>query len=365
MLYLSKLGRFYSFGSLHVSDSILFGLSVYVMQFYYQNLAVGMVGNPEEDARTLALNFAENKDYPFSFVFSILVGMLVLRLTTTLLFNESIGPLIKILGKMTGSFTQFFFLYILMAGLFSLIFFTAFSETSTEYNSMYKSFIFVFDLTIGNFDLFAFNKFSSPISSYMGQGLVILAIIIFNLVLINLLVSVLANIYEMYDAKGDGLYLMMLLRMRDEQSYDEDYGAFLAAMPPLSFVQLPFIPLSMIFPKESETLRSINMFVGQMQYFMFMVLPFSLFMMVSLVLIPFAYLVGIGDKIFAIKTSKLFNKNHLYVNLLVFVVLGPIILLFDIMIGDVYYFWMNSFRRELKKCVIKKEVASVSHRSLK
>lgn len=79
--------------------------------------------------------------------------------------------------------------------------------------------------------------------------MVIVAVVIFNLVFINLLVSVLANIYEMFDSKGDGLYLMMLLRMRDEQSYDEDYGAFLAAMPPLSFVQFPFIPLSMIFAK--------------------------------------------------------------------------------------------------------------------
>ena len=193
----------------------------------------------------------------------------------------------------------------------------------------------------------------------------IIVVIVFNLVLINLLVSVLANIYEMYDAKGDGLYLIMLLKMRDEQSYDEDYGAFLAAMPPLSFVQLPFIPISMMFEKESEILRSLNVFVGQMQYFMFMILPFSLFMVVSLVLIPFSYFVGIADKMNAIKVSKLFDKTHLYINLLVFVLLGPFILTLDVLIGDIYYFWMNSFRRDLKKCIIKKEVASVSHRSLK
>lgn len=102
-----------------------------------------------------------------------------------------------------------------------------------------------------------------------------------------------------------------------------------------------------------------------MQYFMFMILPFTLFLVLSVILIPVAYLVGVSDKINAIKVSKLFDKSQLYINLAVFVLFGPFILVLDLVVGDIYYFWMNSFRRDLKKCVIKKEVASVSHRSLK
>lgn len=67
----------------------------------------------------------------------------------------------------------------------------------------------------------------------------------------------------------------------------------------------------------------------------------------------------------AIKVSKSLDKTNLYINLIVFIFLGPLILVGDFLFGDIYYFWMNSFRRELNKCVIKKEIASVSHRSLK
>ena len=123
-----------------------------------------MIGEPEADARTLALNFADNREYPFSLVFTVIVGMLVLRLTATLLFNESIGPLIKILGKMTGSFGQFFFLYTLMAVLFSAILFLGFNQASDDFNSLYKTFILVFELSIGSFDLFMFDKIKDPSS---------------------------------------------------------------------------------------------------------------------------------------------------------------------------------------------------------
>ena len=98
---------------------------------------------------------------------------------------------------------------------------------------------------------------------------------------------------------------------------------------------------------------------------MFMILPFTLFFGISVVLLPIAYFLGIADKYNAIKVSKLLNKSKLYINLAIFLFFCPLILIFDFLVGDIYYFWMNSFRRDLKKCVIKKEIASVSHRSLK
>ena len=96
-----------------------------------------------------------------------------------------------------------------------------------------------------------------------------------------------------------------------------------------------------------------------------MLLPFSIFFIVSICLIPLAWLVSITDKIRAINVYKFADKRHLYLDLALFIFFGPVILLLDTIIGDVPYFWVNSFRSDLNKCVIKKEIASVSHRSLK
>ena len=81
-----------------------------------------------------------------------------------------------------------------------------------------------------------------------------ISVIFFNMLLINLLVSVLVNTHESFITKGQGLYLMMILKMRDEQSYDEDYGSFLASMPPLSVCQLPFIPITLCLSRGSPLL---------------------------------------------------------------------------------------------------------------
>jgi len=47
-----------------------------------------------------------------------------------------------------------------------------------------------------------------------------------------------------------------------------------------------------------------------------------------------------------------------------FVLFGPVVLLFDILV-DMHYFWKNSFRNDLQKIIIEKEVSTVQHKTLK
>ena len=51
-------------------------------------------------------------------------------------------------------------------------------------------------------------------------------------------------------------------------------------------------------------------------------------------------------------------------NVYLFIPFGPVILLFDFF-ADLYYFWKNNFRTDLKKIIIEKEKTTVTHVSLK
>jgi len=75
-----------------------------------------------------------------------------------------------------------------------------------------------------------------------------------------------------------------------------------------------------------------------------MMIFFCVFIFVSFALIPVAWIVGINDKMNVTTT----NYSHLdkMCNYL-FIPFGPIILLFDV-VSDLYYFWTNSFRTDLK-----------------
>ena len=69
-----------------------------------------------------------------------------------------------------------------------------------------------------------------------GEFLVILIVITFNMLLLNLIVAILANTYNIYDLRSSGLYLSKILNTRGELLYDNNYGSFMAGIPPFNLI---------------------------------------------------------------------------------------------------------------------------------
>jgi hypothetical protein len=93
-----------------------------------------------------------------------------------------------------------------------------------------------------------------------------------------------------------------------------------------------------------------------------MLIFFLVFVLVSFALCPLAWIIGILDKISTVKLSK--SKTEKILNIGIFIPLGlPIMVLNSLM--DIYYFWMNNFRTDLKKIIILQDESTVSHESIK
>ena len=172
----------------------------------------------------------------------------------------------------------------------------------------------------------------------------IAAVVIFNMILINLIVAILANTYNIFDQRSTGLYLSKILMSRDELNYDINFGSFLCALPPLNLVQLPFLPVALSFRDNDEKLIKLNEYVMLIQYVMFMLIFQTLFTLVSIILIPFAWIVGTIDKARSIKPTD--TTKDIVRNLVAFAVLRPLILVLDIF-ADVYYFWQVMFKTKM------------------
>ena len=61
-------------------------------------------------------------------------------------------------------------------------------------------------------------------------------VITFNMLLLNLIVAILANTYNIYDLRSSGLYLSKILNTRGELLYEDNYVAFLAGIPPFNMI---------------------------------------------------------------------------------------------------------------------------------
>ena len=84
-----------------------------------------------------------------------------------------------------------------------------------------------------------------------------------------------------------------ILTSRDEMAFDENYGAFLLTMTPVNLVVLPFVPYA-LFTKPSPRLNKIIMVL---QYSVFIVICYLVFLAGSICMIPFAFLKCITSKL--------------------------------------------------------------------
>lgn len=69
-----------------------------------------------------------------------------------------------------------------------------------------------------------------------------------------------------------------------------------------------------------------------------------LFTLVSFALIPFAWIIGTIDKARSIRSTD--TPKDIVINLVLFAVLGPVILLVD-SFADIYYFWRVMFKTNM------------------
>jgi hypothetical protein len=92
----------------------------------------------------------KNISFPIQYFFAINFGCLTIRISQILGFSESVGPLIKIVGKMVKDFYNFTLLFVLMAVMFTIVYDLNF--TMERYKDFFNSFLTVFDASLGNYN---------------------------------------------------------------------------------------------------------------------------------------------------------------------------------------------------------------------
>jgi len=178
----------------------------------------------------------------------------------------------------------------------------------------------------------------------------------------NFIIAIFADTYGTFDSRSSGLYLSEILKSRGELADNDSFGGFFAPIPPINAIQIPFIPISFCFREGDPILIQVNKFLLQIQYTIFMMFFFVVFLLISLILIPAAYVLGIIDKVKNLQNMA--SGTEKCMNLGLFIPLGIIILAFDTLV-DLTYFWKNNFREDLKKTIIVKEKSEITHMTIR
>jgi hypothetical protein len=125
-----------------------------------------------------------------------------------------------------------------------------------------------------------------------GDFYTIAIVVTFNILILNLIIAILSNTYNQFDTKSTGLYLSKILNARDEMTFDEHYGAILLTMTPLNVAVLPFVPMALFKKPSSRT----NILLMILQYSVLIIIIYIIFLMGSLIMLPFSYLKSLSIK---------------------------------------------------------------------
>ena len=87
------------------------------------------------------------------------------------------------------------------------------------------------------------------------------SIVTFFLLILNLLIAILSNVYNIYENLSKGLFLTKILSNREQLESDDYYGAFITAIVPFNVIALPFIPFA-LFMRKSESLMRLNRYLA-------------------------------------------------------------------------------------------------------
>mmetsp|Transcript_17619 Transcript_17619/g.27255 ORF Transcript_17619/g.27255 Transcript_17619/m.27255 type:complete len:202 (+) Transcript_17619:2322-2927(+) len=194
---------------------------------------------------------------------------------------------------MLGDFLNFFILYAILIIMFAIVGNLNFIFYLDEFTGLFESCETVLDASVGNYNFEMFKAIkNNDFIQVFGDFYTIAIVVTFNILILNLIIAILSNTYNQFDTKATGLYLSKILNARDEMTFDNHYGAILLTMTPLNAVVLLFVPYAIFF-KPTPGQNHLLMIV---QYIVLIIIISMLFLLGSVIMLPFAYLKSISVK---------------------------------------------------------------------
>ena len=144
-------------------------------------------------------------------MYAIGAGCLWLRVFLNNNLTKTMGPLIRIVLKMVGAMAVFLILFFLQLIVFSAIASLLFNST-TKYNGFYNSVINLFDAIMGNYSYTDFKQ--DTVGQTTGEVFIIIFMIVNFILILNLLIAILSDVYNDWSPKSLALFLHSILQTR-------------------------------------------------------------------------------------------------------------------------------------------------------
>ena len=174
-------------------------------------------------------------------------------------------------------------------------------------DGLYESIILLFNATFGSysFNWFKVLEQKSEVAMYFGHAYLVVFLSLNLLLLLNMLIAMMSDTYAIMGETRKGIYNYQVMRVLPVFGINKYFGGMIAMTPPLNIFCVFLAPLYMIWRKDKKRLLDLNTSVLAFNYYIHLFFFSIVYVVLNLIILPFAYLKTVASKILLAKNGSI------------------------------------------------------------
>ena len=303
-------------------------------------------GNPaQNNTDTRGIVYTDNAFLFRAIILSINDVFVWLRVTGIFLTFKDVGPLIRMVYLLSITSAVYLVVFALFVACSTAIYTAIFYSASDQYAQFSVTVTTIFGMFINNLNAFDFDYYK-----YFGAFATLLFVTLSGLMLINLLIAMLSNVYSSFSNEVDAAHRSVLIGIFRRYKWNRNYGYLMFLTTPLNILNFLFLPFHIFCKKSFNDIACRT-------YFLLCYLPIIMLIQFFylIFLLPLSYLKGIVYMFY----HQYYTKNNLFIKvygIFKWVIAGLPFLLFVV---------FRDFMLELKTVFKKIDVVSIEKKRIK
>ena len=267
-----------------------------------------------------------------------------IRVCGILLIFKEMGPVIRMILSMALYLVKYIVVIALFLAWCATVFTVIFNRYSQQFVSFSTSIITLFGGFLNNFDVSDFEEGKK----YFGSLLFMAYACVAGVLLVNLLIAVLSNVYEQMAKVVDASHRSVLIQYYKKYKWDHEYGYLMFLTSPLSNINILTLLIEQIFFHGKDKKKNFNKYTTRL-YYLFFYFPFimGVFLVYSFVLIPLCMVKGLVMMIQYENSLKILRMFKV-INCFRWLISGIFYLLY-VYFRDIVYCFIYVFKEADKK----------------
>lgn len=196
-----------------------------------------------------------------------------LRFMLVLITNKRIGPFLRMMYLMFAEHTLFIIIFLALLLMSAAVFTAMFHDVSEEYTSFMVSLRTLWSAALATFNMETFGDYST-----IGGALLAVYLLMSNVMLLNLIIALLSNVYSNLIQRVDSGHHAVVIDYYNRWQWHDGYGLLIFMPSPLSYLVTIFLPFYLLV----ERTEWVNDKLCKIFYIFFAIPQFMIFAFGSL-----------------------------------------------------------------------------------